>query len=206
MSGRLFRSLDSAAIANSIREAQHSVCYAAPGIQKEPAIAMAELAKRIGPELITVCLDFDERVMRMGFGDLAAVKTLRDYGIMVRSTHGLRVGLLIVDNSGYIFTPTALYLEADRRPSEASNALRLSPDQVAEALARLSPAAKAMAMAFAKTDEERERIRRQAVEVPSEPVTDDQFASVERRLEEAPPVQFDIARQVRALQCLSSVR
>ena len=75
MTAPLFRSLDSAAIAVDIRAAQHSICYAAPGIQDEPAKAMAEVAKKLGPELITVCLDFDERVMRMGFGDLAAVKS-----------------------------------------------------------------------------------------------------------------------------------
>ncbi|MBM4073505.1 MAG: hypothetical protein FJ271_31970 [Planctomycetes bacterium] len=197
MTEALFRSLDSAAIASAIRKAQHSVCYAAPGIQQEPARAMAELAKRIGPELITVCLDFDERVMRMGFGDLAAVKTVRDAGIMVNSTPGLRTGLVIADHEGYIFTPTALYLEADQRPTEAPNALRLSRDQVTEALARLSPAAKAIAIALAKTDEERDRIRKQAVEVPSARVAEEAFKEVGRRLEEAPPVRFDIARQVR---------
>ena len=77
MSESLFRSLDSAAMANDIRRAQQSVCYAAPGIQQGPASAMAEAAKRTGPELVTVCLDFDEHVIRMGFGDFIAVKTLR---------------------------------------------------------------------------------------------------------------------------------
>jgi len=38
----------------------------------------------------------------MGFGDLAAVKTLRDAGIVVNSTPGLRTGLMIVDHHGYI--------------------------------------------------------------------------------------------------------
>jgi hypothetical protein len=197
MTEALFCSLDSAAIARAIGKAQHSVCYAAPGIQREPAHAMAELARRIGPELITVCLDFDERVMRMGFGDLAAVKILRGAGIAVNSTPGLRTGLVIVDHEGYIFTPTALYLEADQRSTEAPNALRLSRDQVTEALARLSPAAKAIAIAFAKTAEEKDRIRKQAVEVRSVRVADEAFAEVGRRLEEAPPVRFDIARQVR---------
>jgi hypothetical protein len=192
-----FRSLDSAAIANDIRKAQHSVCYAAPGIQRDPANAMAELTRRLDPEFITVCLDFDERVMRMGFGELAAVRTLRDAGIVVNSTSGLRTGLVIVDHQGYIFTPTALYLEAEGRPADAPNAMRLSKDQVTEALARLSPAAQAIAIAFAKTEEERKHIREQAVEVPSTKVIDEEFAAVEKRLEEAPPVQFDIARQVR---------
>jgi hypothetical protein len=75
--------------------------------------------------------------------------------------------------------------------------MRLSKDQVTEALARLSPAAKAIAIAFAKTEEERQHIREQAVEVPSTKVIDEEFAAVGKRLEEAPPVQFDIARQVR---------
>jgi hypothetical protein len=197
MTAPLFRSLDTAAIAAAIRAAQHSVCYAAPGIQDEPAKAMVETAKRIGPELITVCLDFDERVMRMGFGDLAAVKFLREAGVVVNSTPGLRTGLVIVDHQGYIFTPTALYLEAEDRPADAPNAMRLSPDQVTEALARLSPAAKAIAIALAKTDEEREHIRQQVVEVASVPVADEAVAEIGRRLEEAPPVRFDVARQVR---------
>lgn len=196
----LFRSLDSAAIAGDIRKAQHSVCYAAPGIQQEPATAMVELVQRLGRELITVCLDFDEHVMRMGFGDLAAVKTLRDAGIVVSSTSGLRTGLVIVDHEGYIFTATALYLEADQRPTEAPNALRLSRDQVTEALARLSPAAKVIAMAMARTPAEREHIRHQAVEVPSTIVTDIVFAAIQKRLVEAPPVKFDVARQVRVFE------
>lgn len=196
----LFCSLDSSAIAREVSEAQISVCYAAPGIQQEPAGALAELAQRIGPELITVCLDFDERVMRMGFGDLAAVKTLRDARITVRSTPGLRTGLVIIDDEGYIFTPIALYLEADQRDTTAPNALRLSRNQVTEALARLSPAAKAIAMALAKSPEERERIKDQAVEVGSVEVAETQFAAVEQRLKEAPAVPFDVARQVRVFE------
>jgi hypothetical protein len=200
MSESLFCSIGSAFMADYIRGAQRSVCYAAPGIQIEPANAIAELAERFGPELVTVCLDFDERVMRMGFGDLRAVKILRDAGVIVRSTPGLRTGLIIVDDDGYIFTPTALYLETDQRPSEAPNALRLSHDQVTEALARLSPAAKAIAMVFAKSPEERERIREQAVEVPSEEVANSQFDAVVQKLKDAPPVQFDVARQVRVFE------
>jgi hypothetical protein len=118
----------------------------------------------------------------------------------VRSTSGLRTGLLTVDDEGYIFTPVALYLESDRRQTDAPNALRLSWDQVIEAQARLSPAAKAIVMARAKTPAERERIREQAVELKSTEVSASQFAEVSRSLEEAPPVQFDVARQVHVFE------
>lgn len=130
MTGPLFVSLDSARLAYEMLEAEWSVSYAAPGILPEPADALAALARRLGPELITVCLDFDERVMRMGFGTLDAVKMLRKAGIEVRSTPGLRTGLAIIDDSGYIFTPTALYLEAEERSDASPNAMRLAKDRL----------------------------------------------------------------------------
>ena len=197
MSEPLFLSLNSIEVAKLIRAARRSVCFAAPGILREPAKAMAEVAARIGPELVTVCLDFDEKVMRMGFGEMEAVNTLRDANIEVRTVRGMRTGLVIVDGEGYIFTPTALYLESEDRPTNAPNAMRLSREQAKEALARLSPVAKIIAIAHADTEEERERIREQAVEVPSERVADQVVKEVERRLTETPPAQFDIARQVR---------
>lgn len=137
MTQALFQSLDSVAIASYIRDAQHSVCYAAPGIHRDPAKAIAEVAQRIGPESITVCLDFDERVLRMGFGDIESVNCLRDAGIVISSAAGLRMGLVIVDDEGSLFTPTALYLEADHRPTGAPNAMRLSNDQATDDLATL---------------------------------------------------------------------
>lgn len=200
MMAGLFCSLDSAGIAEAVKTATYSVCYAAPGIQDEAAAALAEVARRIGPQLISVCLDFDERVMRMGFGSLEAVQTLRRAGITVRTTPGLRTGLVIVDDGGYIFTPTARYLEPDHRSDGAPNALRLSRAQAKEALARLSPAAKDIAMEFAQTPEEREAIRSQAVEVPSTIVGDAELATVAENLAQAPPVQFDIARRVRVFE------
>jgi hypothetical protein len=197
MLNSLFQSLDFAGMAREIRLAKQSVCYAAPGIHVEVANAIAEAAQRFGPELVTVCLDFDERVLRMGFGDLAAVKILREADVHISSTPGLRTGLLLVDHQGYIFTPTALYLESDRRSADAPNAMLLSKEQVTEALARLSPAAKVIAIALASSTAAKDKIRQQAVEIPSDPITQEQFVSVEKSLQEVPPVKFDVARQVR---------
>lgn len=197
MFGQLFLSVDSNRLASEISLAQQTVCYAAPGIQEKPAKALFDLAQKIGPEMITVCLDFDEHVMRLGFGTLDAVEILRKAGIEIRSMPGLRTGLIVIDEAGYIFTPTALYLEKDKRPELAPNAMRLSEDQVQLALARLSPSAQAIAVAMAKTDEERERIREQAVDVPSEKVKGENFEKIQKKLTEVPPANFDIARQVR---------
>lgn len=193
----LFCTLDSQRIADLIRSAERFVCYAGPGVQMAPAQAMAEMAGRLGIEMVTVVLDFDERVMRMGFGDMEAMKALRAAGIIVRDAPGLRTALVLVDDEGYLFTPTALYLEAEPHGVRAANAMRLSTEQLREALARLSPVAKAIAVAQASNEQERERIASLSVEVGTEPVTEEQFAGVDQSLKEAPPVQFDLARQVR---------
>lgn len=194
---QLFCHIDSQGIADLIRSAQRFVCYAGPGVQKAPAQAMTEVATRIGAEMITVALDFDERVIRMGFGDIEAVKALRSAGILVNDAPGMRTALVIVDDEGYLFTPTALYLEAESQSRQAANAMRLSMEQLREALARLSPAAKAIAIAQAQSEQERERIAALPVDVGSDLVTEEKFDQVENSLNEAPPVQFDLARQVR---------
>lgn len=193
----LFCTLDSSRIADLIGSAQRFVCYAGPGVQMPPAKAMVDVAKRLGAEMVTVALDFNEHVMRMGFGDVAAVRVIRESGIQINDAPGLRSALVLVDDEGYLFTPTALYLEAEPKSRQATNAMRLSADQLHEALARLSPVAKTIAMAQAATEQERERIAGLSVEVSSQSITDDKFTRVGQALKEAPPVKFDVNRQVR---------
>ncbi len=192
-----FCTLDSQRIAQFIDAGRRYVCYAGPGVHPLPAQALAKAADRLGPEMVTVCLDFDERVLRMGFGDIAAVAQLRAAGIHVRHAPGLRTALVLADDTGYVFTPTALYLEAEPIPEQAANAVRLSSDQLAEALARLSPAAKAIAVAQADNEDERARIQALPVEIGTEPVSGEAFAQVSQRLKDVPPAQFDLVRQVR---------
>ena len=197
MTNSIFQSLDSDAIATFIQRAERFVCFAAPGILTTPATGLIQVAKKIGPELVAVCLDFDERVFRMGYGDLDAVKSIREAKIRVSSSPGLRTGLVVVDDQGFIFTPTALFLEADSRPTDAPNAMRLTREQSAAALSGLSEAAKVFALAMAKSEDERTRLKSQVIEVASKPVEESEVNEVGHNLEEAPPVRFDLERQVR---------
>lgn len=76
----------------------------------------------------------------------------------------------------------------------------MSSAQIEEALARLSPAAKAIAVAQAKTSEEKRRIQALPLDVGSQEVSDVQFSKVATTLKEVPPVRFDLARQVRVFE------
>ena len=194
---QLYCHISSKRIAELIQQAKGSICYAGPGIQREPAKAMSEVVGRIGSDKVTVSLDFDEHVLRMGYGDRETIEILREARIEINRAPGFRSGLIIVDGEGYIFTPTPLYLEAESNSDLARNAMRLLPGQVAEALARLSPKARAVAVDQASDSETKERLASLRDEVESLPITDDQLKQVDQRLKEVPPVPFDVARQVR---------
>ena len=154
----LFVALSSRRIAALIDQAARHVCYAAPGIHNEPAEALVALAKRSPSVSITVNLDFDEKTLRMGYGRLEAVELLREANIQACHFAGFRSSILIVDDRGWVFTPTALYLESEPQSDETPNALRLATSQVRELLNRISPAAREEAIQNALTPEEAERI------------------------------------------------
>ena len=181
----LYCHLSSRDLAELIQGAEHQVCFVAPGIQMEPASAMAAVAKRIGSDRLAVVLDFGEHVFRMGWGKLEAVEELRKAGIRIGDALGLRSGLVIVDLEGYSYTPTAELLESESR--SGLNALRLSPGQVRHLVGRL---------VSVSSDDAGNEVR--VVDLPGETreVVEEQFKEVKLRLEEAPPVKFDVARQV----------
>jgi len=195
-----FKNLTSKKIADQIRSAKYSVCFAGPGIQLEPAKALAEVATTIESVIITVCLDFDESSMRLGYGDIVAVKCLKDAGITIRHFPTLRTAFFIVDDRGYMFTPTALYLEAEVNDESVPNALKLSIKQITEIQARLTPEGKEIAKLLAATPEEKVRLTNLPLEVKSEPVSEKHFDQISRNIEQLPPTSFNLARQVRVYE------
>jgi len=201
MSGlSLFLALSSRRIAGLIRQATKHVCYAAPGIQREVAAAFVELKKKSPDVSITINLDFDEKTLRMGYGSLEAVESLRANGIDPVHFAGFRSSILLVDRDGWVFTPTALYLEPEPHSDETPNAFRLSSDQVRELFMRLSPPARSDAIALAVTEEESQQIAAIPLEVSNQRIEATYFTEVKNAIIQAPPVQFDVARQVRVFE------
>lgn len=192
--------LSSHRIASLIREAKEHVCYLGPGIQDEPAAALVELLAQSSELAVSVSLDFDERTIRMGYGSLNAVQSMRDAGIPVTQSAGTRIGVLIVDHNGWVFSPTALYLEGEPQSDESPNALRLTETQVKEFLIRLSPEGRRRSICETKTPEESVKIDDTPFEGSEEPIKDDHFDDVKEAIEQAPPVNFDVARQVRVFE------
>lgn len=196
----ILTALSSRNIAAWVRKAQRRVVSAAPGIHPQPAAALAELASRLPLSSITISLDFDEHTLRMGYGTLEAVEVLSAAGLKPTHSPGFRSGILIVDDRGWIFTPTALYLEAEPQSDETPNAVELSPAQVKALAVRLSPAAQKEAIKQAETPAEAEAIAQLTMELGVDAVAPAHLAAVKAAIEIAPPVKFDVVRQVRVFE------
>ena len=195
-----FSALSSRHIAQRIRGATTRVVYAAPGIQDEAAQAMVEIKDQLLPPELTVSLDFDERTLRMGYGSLAAVELLRVAGIDVKNSPGFRCGILIVDKWGWVFTPVAHYLEDEPQSDETPNAIELSPSQVEAFAVRFCPATRQAAIEKAPTPDAAAEIAELPLEFGTAPVTSKHFEEVKEAIRSAPPVRFDVVRQVRVFE------
>jgi hypothetical protein len=200
MRDSLFRCLSSAVIAKLISNARIRICYVAPGIQAAVATALCSLVASNPKLRISISIDFSEAAFRMGYGSLEAVKRLKESEIEVVNSPGLRAAVLIVDDAGWVFTPTALYLEPEPHSEETPNSIRLTRDQVDEVVFRISAKEKHAAMAEAPTQELRERVERIVSEIGMELVSQTEFETVDDILEQAPAVKFDVARQVRVFE------
>jgi hypothetical protein len=174
-------------ICEEINSAEKRVIYASPGIRKAVCDAIIKTITRLGSDAVTVIVDCDEETCRLGYGDIEAIKLLISKGVSVRQSKGLRFGLLICDDRGWSFAPVALYVEDDTQSVETANATVLVPEQIEALVTAICP----RTTETADTPE---------AEIGVAPVEKSEVSKTEEGLEIAPPLRFDIARQVRVFQ------
>jgi hypothetical protein len=146
------------------------------------AKAIAAKWDELGKDAVQVVLDPDPEVCRLGFGDLEAMTMLHEVaskkGAQILQQQGLRVGVIITDETTTIYSPTARLVEAGGLPGERFNAIRLDAPVLATArdthFSNLS-----------------------SIDLHPSPIEDTDVKRTTENLEADPPVKFDLARKVR---------
>ncbi len=131
---------------------------------------------------------------------IVAVRAVRESGIEVRQSSGLRIGILVCDDQAWAFAPTALYVQPEIHSDETPNAVELRATDVDRIMWRLSPEAR-------KLDEHRplpadlcKEIREADTEIGQTELPLAALETTEAATELAPPIAFDVARQVRVFE------
>ena len=99
-----------------IASAQDRIVFVAPGLTLAVADALGRRFDEIDGMDITVVLDADEDVCRIGYGEVAALQRLhalaQNKGFWLKSQPGLRVGVLLADKQTLVWSPTPCSVEA----------------------------------------------------------------------------------------------
>lgn len=126
----VFVQLTTADLCRELTAARRSVTFIGPSISDPLAAAVIAKAGELGFDAITVVLDYDENIFRLGYGMAEAVRMLLEAGIPVRKQPGLRISLLLVDEHGWALHQSPMAVEDPNTPMH--NAITLLPQQVRE--------------------------------------------------------------------------
>jgi len=112
-----------------VQQCSNRLVYIAPGITEPVVRAMGELMGRQPMPSLTVIVDTDPEVCRLGYGTLEGFKALQALAaaqmLPVRYQAGLRLGVLICDEEIAVYSPTPLLIEAGSSSVDQPNAIQL---------------------------------------------------------------------------------
>jgi hypothetical protein len=127
---KTFTTADDDSAIEMIRSARRRLAIIAPGVTTRVAKALAERMTDLPNLSLTVVVDADPEVYRMGFGDTEALTIIRDASkrtmFDLREQQGVRIGVIISDDRTLIYAPVSRNVEAGSTSAERPNAIMLS--------------------------------------------------------------------------------
>lgn len=187
-----FTSVDDRVLQEVIGRARQRLVFIAPGLRPPVAASLVRAMDIVPADSIHLVFDVDAEVCRLGYGDrdFKGMEILQaaasQHGLTVNHQPGIRIGLLIVDDTTLIYSPTPELIETESRQPDKPNAICLH----AELPLQL---ARACALGEGK---------HATLEVGKDPIQPAQIAAVKRDLEERPAKEFNVARIERVFNSL----
>ncbi len=168
-----------------IFNARDRILFIAPGITEPVAVALA--ARLSDPKIsITVILDSDPEVYRLGFGTPEGLTILKEQlgvnQIGLRCQPGIRIGVLVADDKTMIYSPIPQLIEAGSTSATKPNALFLGGNTAT----KLSEAAGATENTLPSDSE-----------IGKKALTLQDVEAIKKNIDENPPEPFDLTQKAR---------
>ncbi len=182
---RIFTTASDDTLIELIRSAILQLIVVAPGLTTPVAKALRECIGPLPAQSLTVILDADPEVYRMGYGDMKALEIIRTASaeqlFELREQPGVRIGVVVSDNRTMVFSPVSRNVEAGSTSVEKPNALVIE-GAAAETLAH------ATALAGPRT------------EVGQTALTPERVDETVANLKADPPQPFDLSRKLKVFR------
>ena len=183
--GRTFAVATDDALLGLISSARHRLVVVAPALTQAVADALSRRFDDLEQLDLTVILDSDPEVYRLGFGDHTALEMIRAASTKnlfdLREQMGVRIGVIVADDTTMVYSPVSKNIEAGSTSAEKPNAIVLSgvaADRIA---------------AVAGSDRSGDA---HAAEVGSEALAPAKVQAMQAGLKANPPKPFDITRKL----------
>lgn len=189
---KTFTSVDDRVLCEVVGQARERLVFIAPGIRPMVAEALCQAMEIVPNNAIHMVLDVDAEVCRLGYGDkdFKGMERLQEaaakHSLTVNHHPGIRIGLLIADETTLVYSPTPELIEAESRHHDKPNAIVLKnelPPQLANACAIGADGFKTLEVGLDQID------KRKVEEVKLD-------------LEQRPPKEFNVARIERVFSSL----
>ncbi|WPC04717.1 hypothetical protein SBP02_18470 [Pseudomonas benzenivorans] len=119
-------------LCDAIEQCQQQLVYVAPGITRPVVEAMQQQLARSLSLQVTLIVDIDPEVYRLGYGTMEGLQALqalvKESHLELRKQAGLRIGLLICDGRTLVYSPTPLLIEAGSTSQDKPNAVWVGQD------------------------------------------------------------------------------
>ena len=100
MGSRVLVCVNETVLVERIASAHRRICYASPGVHDDVAQSLIDAVRRLGASNVRIIIDPNPEVCRLGYGTISAVQLLFNSSCDARSCPGLRLGILLADDSG----------------------------------------------------------------------------------------------------------
>ncbi|KMK67575.1 hypothetical protein [Puniceibacterium sp. IMCC21224] len=173
-------------IIDLIQFAEQRLVVAAPAFSLAVAEALAERMSDLPKLAMTIILDADPEVYRMGYGEVAALESIRaaaaKESFRLQEQAGIRIGLVISDDSTLVYAPISSNIEAGSTSSDKPNGIYLD-GAVTEMLAEKS----------AGIDVQGQPVK---AEIGNESLSAARVAATQQDLKDTPPLPVDLTRKL----------
>ncbi len=126
----LFASSSESKLIELIRQARRRPVVVSPALTDRVTTALADRLDDVDRLAVTVIVDADPEVYRLGYGTETAFDLLRkassDNMFDLRVQYGIRIGVIISDEITMTFSPIPLLIETGSTAAEKTNAIILS--------------------------------------------------------------------------------
>lgn len=179
-------------LAAAVDRCRERLVYIAPGITEKIVAAMALAMQRTQPPSLTVIIDADPEVCRLGYGTVEGLKALQALAagqmLPIRYQPGLRLGVLIADSEIAVYSPTPLLIEAGSDRVDQPNAITLGTS---------NPLDRVLKACAAEGESGPDMTLPSEAEVGTMAATPELLQESLKELERLPPKPFDVARTER---------